>query len=119
MTGVPGKLVTGTYNGQNNVVLGNGDYTDPTDNFANGVWNHLYIFADPANLTPAGPNLFEAHSGSMQREIGDIWAALPPVHDCREKVRPGTGRETGLGQKVRPGPVEKPAWAVQEVEHQK
>ena len=25
------------------------------------------------------------------------------THDCREKVRPGTGREAGLGQKVRPG----------------
>ena len=45
----------------------------------------------------------EAHSGSMQRDIGELWAALPPAHDCREKVRPGIGRETGLGQKVRPG----------------
>ena len=49
-----------------------------------------------------------------------------------EKVRPYTGREAGLGQKVRPytveklaGPegerntVEKPAWAVQKLEHQK
>ena len=25
------------------------------------------------------------------------WAALPPPHDCREKVRPDTGREAGLG----------------------
>jgi len=25
------------------------------------------------------------------------------THDCMEKVRPGTGREAGLGQKVRPG----------------
>ena len=29
ITGVPGKIVTGSYGGMNNVVLGNGDYTDP------------------------------------------------------------------------------------------
>ena len=27
---------------------------------------------------------FEAHSGAMQREIGELWAALPSAHDCRD-----------------------------------
>ena len=26
----------------------------------------------------------EAHSGSMQRNIGELWAALLPAHDCRD-----------------------------------
>jgi len=60
---VPGKIVTGTYAGLNNVVLGDGDYIDNTDNFANGWLNHFYIFADPANLTPLGPNL-EGHNST-------------------------------------------------------
>jgi VCBS repeat-containing protein len=57
ITGVPGKLVTGMYAGLNNVVLGNGDYTDPTDNFANGWLNHFYIYADLEGTDPGGTSL--------------------------------------------------------------
>ena len=54
LTGVPGKLVTGTYAGLQNVVLGDGSYQTPTnlgiaggtDNFANGWLNHFYIYAN-------------------------------------------------------------------------
>ena len=54
ITGVPGKLVTGTYAGLYNVVLGDGSFQTPTtalgsgctDNFANGWLNHFYIYAD-------------------------------------------------------------------------
>ena len=52
ITGVPGKLVTGTYAGLNNVVLGDGDYTDNTDNFANGWLNHFYIYEDLEGSNP-------------------------------------------------------------------
>jgi len=72
ITGVPGKIITGTYNGQNNVVLGNGSFLDPTDNFPNGWTNHLYIFADPAHLTPAGPNLEGYNSTGTSLEIDKI-----------------------------------------------
>lgn len=41
-----GKLIYGDYSGLHNVVQGDGDYTDPTDNFANGWLNHFYIFAN-------------------------------------------------------------------------
>ena len=57
ITGVPGKIVTGTYNGLDRVVLGNGDYTDPTDNFANGWLNHFYIYADLEGSNPANTSL--------------------------------------------------------------
>ena len=41
-----GSLVTGSYNGVTGVVLGDGDLTDPTDNYQNAVWNHLYFYED-------------------------------------------------------------------------
>ena len=41
-----GALITGDYHGAKNVVLGDGDYTDATDNYQNGVWNHLYFYED-------------------------------------------------------------------------
>jgi hypothetical protein len=41
-----GAVITGDYHGAKNVVLGDGDYNDPTDNYQNGVWNHLYFYED-------------------------------------------------------------------------
>ncbi len=32
------------YNGSQGVMLGNADLTDPTDNYQNAVWNHLYFY---------------------------------------------------------------------------
>jgi hypothetical protein len=52
ITGVPGKLVTGTYGPGHDVILGDGDYTDNTDNFANGWLNHFYIYADLEGTIP-------------------------------------------------------------------
>ena len=65
ITGVPGKLVTGSYAGLNNVVLGDGSYSTPTDtvgpggtdNFANGWLNHLYIYADLEGSNPDNSSL--------------------------------------------------------------
>ena len=50
ITGVPGKLVRAadlgtSYNGFGETVVGDGDYTDATDNYANGWLNHFYIYA--------------------------------------------------------------------------
>lgn len=56
-TGVPGKLVTGTYAGLDNVVLGDGDFTGPTDNFANGWLNHFYIYSDLEGSNPGDSSL--------------------------------------------------------------
>jgi hypothetical protein len=38
-----GSFVTGTYNGADGVVLGDGDFDDPADNYQNAIWNHLYF----------------------------------------------------------------------------
>jgi len=84
LTGVPGKLVTGSYNGQNNVVLGDGDFTDATDNYANGWLNHLYIYADLEGSNPssssaeidkirlgvAGMVEYPANSGAALQPLG-------------------------------------------------
>jgi hypothetical protein len=45
----------------------------------------------------------EAHGivTNWSSSINTVFTA--ETHDCMEKVRPGTGREAGLGQKVRPG----------------
>jgi hypothetical protein len=57
-------LVYGTYNNIPGVVQGSGVIGDAaTDNYANGWLNHFYIYVDPANPTPAGPNL-EGHGAT-------------------------------------------------------
>ena len=33
-----------TWNGVTGAMLGDGDFNDPTDNYWNAVWNHLYIY---------------------------------------------------------------------------
>jgi hypothetical protein len=58
ITGVPGKLVRAadlgaSYNGFGEVVVGDGDYMDATDNYANGWLNHFYIYPN----ADGNPNL--------------------------------------------------------------
>ena len=65
ITGVPGKLVTSTYAGIPNVVVGDGSFATPTnlgipggtDNYANGWMNHLYIYEDLEGANPTGTSL--------------------------------------------------------------
>ena len=47
------RLITGTYEGVTNVVLGDGDYTDANDNYGSGWMNHFYIYADLEGSNPA------------------------------------------------------------------
>jgi len=57
-------LVYGPYNNYENVVQGSGVIGDVgTDNYANAWLNHFYIYVDPDNPTPAGPNL-EGHGNT-------------------------------------------------------
>ena len=88
ITGVPGKLVRGTYAGIPNVVLGNGSYKDPTDNFANGWLNHLYIYANAQGK----PNLEgeNASGGSLERDkirLGVTGMVQYPT-DCGPSLQP-------------------------------
>jgi len=50
-------LVTGSYEGAENVVLGDGDTQDNNDNYANGWLNHLYIYEDLEGSNTAGSTL--------------------------------------------------------------
>ena len=43
-TDADNKLITGVYEGSPGVVLGDGDYNDPEDNYGSGWMNHLYIY---------------------------------------------------------------------------
>jgi hypothetical protein len=52
-----GKLVTGSYEGAYGVVLGNGNFNDPTDNYANGWLNHFYIYSDLEGSNPDNSTL--------------------------------------------------------------
>jgi cytochrome c5 len=47
-----GHLIFGTSDGATGVMQGNGNFTDPTDNYQNAVWNHLYIYADLEGSNP-------------------------------------------------------------------
>ena len=62
-------LVTGSYSGATNVVLGDGDYLDPEDSYANGWLNHFYIYSD---LEGGNPN-------NSSAEIDKIRLGLPNV----------------------------------------
>ena len=63
-------LVTGEYNGSYGVVLGDGDYDDPEDNYANGWLNHFYIYEDLEGSNPT----------NTSAEIDKIRLGLPNVH---------------------------------------
>jgi len=45
-----------TYNGAEGVMLGNGSLGDPTDNYQNAVWNHLYFYWNDGGPPLEGEN---------------------------------------------------------------
>ena len=49
-----GALIYGSSDGATGVLQGNGNFTDPTDNYQNAVWNHLYIYQDLEGTIPGG-----------------------------------------------------------------
>ncbi len=81
-----GKLVTGTYEGAYGVVKGNGNFNDPSDNYANGWLNHFYIYSDLEGSNPAHTSL-EANKirlGVTNGSMGVVYpanvgAALQPM----------------------------------------
>jgi hypothetical protein len=103
-TGVPGKLVTGNYAGLNNVVIGDGDYTDNTDNFANGWLNHFYIYADLEGSNPGNSSLeadkirlgvaghieYPADSGASLQPMGPTGNGTPFENDLTFSGHTGT-----------------------------
>jgi len=55
-----GALIFGPSDGATGVMQGDGDYTDPTDNYQNAVWNHLYIYQDLEGSNPTPDQSAEA-----------------------------------------------------------
>jgi hypothetical protein len=51
---INGVMQYGTYNGASGVLQGDGDLDDPTDNYQNAVWNHLYFYSDLEGTIPGG-----------------------------------------------------------------
>ena len=89
------KLVYGQYEGVYGVVQGDGDFNDPTDNFANGWLNHFYIYSDlegsnPANtsedsakirLGVAGQIAYPENVGAALHPMGPVSNGVPSEQD--------------------------------------
>ena len=78
-----GGLVTGTNNGATGVILGDGDTTDFTDNYANSWLNHFYIYADlegsnPNNSTLEADKIRLGVTGHVEYP-DNVGAALHPM----------------------------------------
>ncbi|MES9815302.1 MAG: hypothetical protein ABW155_01500 [Candidatus Thiodiazotropha sp.] len=72
-----------TWNGVSGAMMGDGDFDDPTDDYWNAVWNHLYIYAD---LEGANPNNSTAESDKIRLGVtghieypADCGAGLHPM----------------------------------------
>ncbi len=82
-TNPDGSLVTGDWNGASGVMLGDGDFNDPTDNYWNAVWNHLYIYQDlegsnPGNSTAESDKIRLGVAGNVEYPT-DCGAGLHPM----------------------------------------
>jgi hypothetical protein len=54
---VNGAMQYGDYNGSQAVLQGNGDLSEPTDNYQNAVWNHLYFYENLEGDNSSGTSL--------------------------------------------------------------
>jgi hypothetical protein len=54
---VNGAMQYGDYNGSQAVLQGDGDLTDPTDNYQNAIWNHLYFYENLEGDNSSGTSL--------------------------------------------------------------
>jgi len=90
-----GTFVTGSYNGADGVVLGDGDgFADPTDNYQNAVWNHLYFYWDGASPPLEGEN---PTGGSLDQDkirlgvsgqSNGFFGTVAYPHDCGPAFHP-------------------------------
>ena len=89
ITGVPGKMVRAgdpgfpAYNGLIGPVVGDGDYTGPADNYANGWLNHFYIYQDLEGSNPNNSTLeidkIRLGVNGMVVYPANVGAALQPM----------------------------------------
>lgn len=92
------RLVYGSYDGQLNVVQGNGVYTDPEDNYANAIWNHLYIYGDLEGSNPANTSLDKnkIRLGSRNLNAATQFSAVLPQNSGPAFHPMGPGASPGL-----------------------
>jgi hypothetical protein len=72
-----------TWNGVTGAMLGDGDFKDPTDNYWNAVWNHLYIYEgleghNPENSTAEKDKIRLGVTGHVEYPV-DCGAGLHPM----------------------------------------
>ena len=97
-TTVGGALQYDGYNGADGVVQGNGDFDDPSDNYQNAVWNHLYFYENLEGDNSTGTSQEE---DKIRLGVTATWFILKTVvQPCIHWVR--TQRVVNLSRKVQP-----------------
>jgi len=94
---INGALQYGSYNGATGVLQGDGDLSDPSDNYQNAVWNHLYIYSGLEGDNPTGST---AEADKIRLGVNgqvvyppDCGAALHPLGPVTQNGDPN-GAET-------------------------
>jgi len=95
-----GSFVTGTYNGAEGVVLGDGDFNDPSDNYQNAVWNHLYFYGNNGGPPLEGDNPTGTSLEADKIRLGVNGHVVYPA-DCGAALHP-MGPVTQGGDKNAP-----------------
>ncbi|MGD8931464.1 MAG: Ig-like domain-containing protein [Chromatiales bacterium] len=97
------NLITGTYEGATNVVLGDGDYTDVNDSYGTGWMNHLYIYSDLEGGNPTAD--VSAEKDKIRLGLENLNASTPlslvVPPDCGPAFHP-MGPETQDGDPNNP-----------------
>ena len=92
-----------TWNGVTGAMLGNGDFSDPTDNYWNAVWNHLYIYEgleghNPGNSSLEKDKIRLGVAGNVEYPV-DCGAGLHPMgpvsHPDGLPTNPATPNDCG------------------------
>lgn len=81
-----GTFVMGEYNGAQKVMLGDGDTNDPSDNYQNAVWNHLYFYEnlEGDNSTGTSADVNKIRLGVSGQPVMDV--VFPS--DCGPALHP-------------------------------
>ncbi|WP_372522476.1 hypothetical protein [Sulfuricaulis sp.] len=93
------KIQYGTYDGQTNVVLGDGNHgSQPQDNYANAWLNHLYIYSDLSGSNSANTSLEKnkIRLGMPNTYASTVFATILPQNSGPAFHPMGPGAVSGL-----------------------
>jgi len=88
------------YNGATGVILGDGDFNDPSDNYQNAVWNHLYFYDNNGGPPLEGDNPTGTSLEADKIRLGVTGNVVYP-EDCGAALHP-LGPVTQHGDKNAP-----------------